>query len=106
MIYRPPGRPSAFGKWLVREFILELIESTLAAFLLSWACLASFGKRVVFVAIIGIIAAITTNMSYWNWYGFPKLYTMGYMTTQFIGFVCAGLAIAFVLKNTPPRIVA
>lgn len=103
LIYRPPGFPFAFGKWLVREFIFELVESLLAAFLLAQTLLSSFVKRAGFVAVIGVIAAITTNMSYWNWYGFPREYTAAYMVTQMIGYLCAGLVIAFILKNTTPR---
>jgi hypothetical protein len=64
LVYRPPGdRSMAFGKWLAREFILEVVEALLAAFLLAQAGLASCAKRVMFVTIIGIVAAITTNMS-------------------------------------------
>jgi hypothetical protein len=96
--YRPPGRPMAFGKWLCREFALEFIESLLAAYLLAQAIVSSCLKRIIFVTIVGIVAAVTTNMSYWNWYGFPKLYTMGYMITQVIGFFCAGIVIALILK--------
>lgn len=106
IIYRPPGYPFLFGKWLAREFILELIESLLAAFLLAQTVLSSYLKRAGFVTIIGVIAAVTTNMSYWNWYGFPRGYTAGYMLTQMIGFLCAGLVVALILKNTTPRPIA
>lgn len=99
LVYRPPGdRAFAFPKWLMREFVFEFVEALLATWLLAQANLASFAKRVLFVTIIGIVAAITTNMSYWNWYGFTKVYTMGYMTTQVIGFICAGIVVACILK--------
>ncbi|MDQ2919426.1 MAG: hypothetical protein M3R10_06070 [Verrucomicrobiota bacterium] len=103
LVYRPAGRPYAFGKWLAREFGFQFVESLLAAFLLAQAGLASYVKRVVFVTIIGVIAAITTNMSYLNWYGFPKLYTMSYMFTQTVGYFCAGLLIALIIKNIQAR---
>ncbi len=99
LVYRPAGRPFTFGKWLAREFSFQFVESLLAAYLLAQAALGSYLKRVVFVTIIGVIAAITTNMSYWNWYGFPKLYTMSYMFTQAMGYFCAGLVIAWILKT-------
>ncbi len=99
LVYRPPGdRAFNFPKWLMREFGFQFVEALLAAWLLAQANLGSFAKRVVFVSVIGIIAAITTNMSYWNWYGFTKIYTIGYMTTQVIGFFCAGLVAALILK--------
>ena len=99
LVYRPPGdRAFNFPKWLIREFVFQFVEALLAAWLLAQASLGSFGKRVLFVTVIGIIAAITTNMSYWNWYGFTRIYTIGYMTIQVIGFFCAGLVAALILK--------
>ena len=48
---------------------------------------------------MGILAAITTTISYWNWYGFPGAYTAAYMFTEIVGFLCAGLAAALVLRS-------
>lgn len=103
LIYHPPGAPFVFGKRLVQEFILEFVESLLAAFLLAQTRRLSFVGRTGFVAVIGLIAAITTNLSYWNWYGFPIDYTFGYMITQIVGYTCAGLVIATVFRNAQPR---
>lgn len=99
LVYRPPGdRSFNFPKWLIREFLFQLVQAVLAAWLLAQAGLISFGKRVLFVVVIGIIAAITTNLSYWNWYGFPKEFTIGQIITRMIAFLCAGIVIALVLK--------
>ena len=98
IVYRPAGQPFAFGKRLAREFGFQFVECLLAAFLLAQAVLPSYFKRALFVTIIGVIVAVTTNMSYWNWYGFPKLYTLSYMFTQAVGYLCAGLLIALVIK--------
>jgi hypothetical protein len=38
--------------------------------------------------------------SYWNWYGFPTVYTAAYMFMQIVGFLCVGLVVAFVLRKT------
>ena len=40
------------------------------------------------------MAVITSNVSYWNWYGFPALYTSASMFTIWVGYVCAGLVAA------------
>ena len=102
LIYHPPGsREFAFGKWLTVEFAIELLESLLAVFLLAQTRHLSFGARVGFVTVLGIAVAIWTNLSYWNWYGFSRRYTAGYMVTEAVGFICAGLVIALVLKNKP-----
>jgi hypothetical protein len=101
LIYFPAGsRPFTFGRWLTIEFVTELIESLLAVFLLTQTGLVSMGARVGFVIVVGIIAAIATNVSYWNWYGFPAVYTLSYVMTQIIGFVLVGIVAALVLPKT------
>ena len=99
LLYHPAGsRPMAMVKWLTVEFLKELLVSILAVFLLAQR-IATFGGRVGFFLVLGILAAITTNISYWNWYGFPGVYTAAYMFTEIVGFLCAGLAAAFVLRS-------
>jgi len=61
--------------------------------------IGSFGGRVGFVLLAGILAAITTNIPYWNWYGFPSNYTAAYMSIEIIGFLSVGLIAALVLRN-------
>lgn len=98
LMYYPAGaRPLSMGKLLTIEFLTEVLESILAVFLLAQTRIFSFGGRVGFIFVVGILAAIATNISYWNWYGFPSIYTAGYMTTQIVGFLCAGLIAALVL---------
>ncbi len=100
LIYHAAGsRPFRMGSLLSVEFVTELIEAFLAVFLLTQTRLTTYGARVGFVTTIGIIAAVATNVSYWNWYGFPVNYTGAYMLIQFVGFLCAGLVAAYVLKN-------
>jgi uncharacterized membrane protein YkgB len=102
LMYHAPGRPFTFGKWLGIEFGTELLEAILVVFLLAQTRLASFVGRVGFVLVAGILAAIATNVSYWNWYGFPCVYTAGYMFIQIIGFLCVGIVAALVLRKRCP----
>jgi len=44
-------------------------------------------------------AAITTNIPYWNWYGFPGSYTVAYVGMQIVAFLVAGLVAAAVLQR-------
>lgn len=100
LLYHPAGsRPMVMGKFLTVEFLKQLLVSILAVFLLAQTRIATFGGRVGFVLVVGILAAITTNISYWNWYGFPGVYTAAYMFIEIVGFLCAGLAAAFVLRS-------
>jgi hypothetical protein len=94
LTYHAPGRPFAFGKSLGIEFGKELLEAILVVFLLTQTRIVSFAGRVGFVLVAGILAAISTNVSYWNWYGFPCVYTASYMFTQIVGFLLVGIVAA------------
>jgi hypothetical protein len=100
LVYHPPGRPLTLGKWLAVEFATELLEAILAVWLLAQTRLVSFGSRVGFILVVVVVAAIATNISYWNWYGFPLVYTVSYMFIQIVGFLCVGLVAALVLRKT------
>jgi hypothetical protein len=99
-------RPFNFAKYLGIEFATEVVEAILAVFLLTQTSIAGFGGRVGFVLTTGILAAIATNISYWNWYGFPAIYTGSYMLIQIVGFFCVGIVAALVLGKQSPQLVS
>lgn len=96
LIYHPK-RVFNFPKRLVIEFVTEVVLTILAAFLLAQTSITSFVGRVGFFLVVGILAAIATNVPYWNWYGFPKVYTFGLMLTEIVAFFLAGIVAALVL---------
>jgi hypothetical protein len=99
LIYHPPGTPLMFPRRLAIEFITELVQSLLAVILLAQAQLLRFAARVGFMIPTGVLASVATNVSYWNWYGFPATYTAAYMTTGIVGFLCVGLIAAAIVKK-------
>jgi hypothetical protein len=101
LIYHPAGRVFNFPKALAIQFGIDFLEALLVVYLLAQTVLATFGGRVTFVTVAGIFAAIATNLAYWNWYGFNGTYTMANVFMEVVGFFCAGLAIALILRNTP-----
>ena len=102
LVYHPPGANGMTWLMLVIEFVKEAIVSTIAAFLLAQTMLVSYLTRAGFIALAGVAAGLTTNVSYWNWYGFPTDYTAAYAAIDIVAYVVAGLAIAAILK--PARI--
>jgi hypothetical protein len=104
LMYHAPGRQLMLGKLLGIEFGTELLEAILVVFLLAQTRIASFAGRVGFVLVAGILAAIATNVSYWNWYGFPCVYTASYMFIQIVGFFLVGIVAAFMLRKMSVRI--
>jgi hypothetical protein len=103
LMYHASGRPFAFGKAIGIEFATELLEAILVVFLLAQTRIGSFAGRVGFVLVAGILAAIATNISYWNWYGFPSVYVGSYMLIQIVGFFVVGIVAALVLRKTSLR---
>ena len=99
-IYHPAGsRPMNMGKYLTIEFITELIEALLAVWLVAQTRIVTFGGRLGFVTAAGIMAAIATNVSYWNWWGFPTVYTASYIFIQVVGFFLVGLVAAIMFRR-------
>ena len=98
-IFHPAGsRPMNMGKFLTIEFITELCEAILVVWLLAQTRIVTFGGRLGFVIAAGIMAAIATNVSYWNWYGFPGNFTVAQIADRTIGFLLAGLAMAAIVN--------
>ena len=97
-----PTRPLSLGRLLGIEFVTELLEAILVVFLLASTRLLTTGSRILFVTIAGVLAALATNVSYWNWYGFPKEYTLAYMFIQIVGFFLVGVVSALILRNGDP----
>jgi hypothetical protein len=104
LMYHPPGRQFAFGKSLAVEFSTEVLQAILVIWLLGQTRIGSFAGRVGFVLVAGILASITTNVSYWNWYGFPGVYTASYMLIEIVGFVLVGVTAALLLRMRRPAV--
>ena len=100
LIYNAAGsRPFAMFRWLSVDFVTELAEAFIVIFLLSRTSQRTFGERVRFVLLTGVLVAIASNVPYWNWYGFSASYILAYMLIQVVGFLCLGLVAALVLKD-------
>jgi hypothetical protein len=104
LIYHPPGRELSVPRLLVIELLTELGVALVAVLLLAQTRLTGFAARVAFMVGVGAIAAVATNISYWNWYAFPADYTLAYIAIQLAGFLLAGIVAAAVLPR--PRIAA
>ena len=98
MLIYHPVRSMLTPSQLATEAGTNIVQVLLAVFLLGQTSLASFAARWWFITLAGILAAISTNISYWTFYGFPGNYTLAYIFTVAMGFACAGLAAAAIVK--------
>jgi hypothetical protein len=98
-IFHPAGsRPMDMGRFLTIEFITELCEALLVVFLLAQTRITTFAGRIGFVTAAGVLASLATNVSYWNWWGFPTTYTASYMFIQIFGFFLVGVVAAIMFR--------
>ena len=81
---------------LIKEFLKQFVQALIAAWIVSMIA-AGFVTRVGVVTAIGVSAGIATNVSYWNWYGFPLDYTLAQIIIEVVSALVAGLAIAAVI---------
>jgi len=93
LAYEPPGTASLTPRQLITEFLLEIVECLLMAVALG-AVAGGFARRLAVAVLIGVIAGIATNFSYWNWYAFGLDYTLANAFIEMMKFVFAGAVVA------------
>lgn len=96
LVYEPAGARVGFAGLLLTQFGIAIAVGLLAAFVLAMAApaLPVYGRRVLFVALLGLFASLLIDLSYWNWYSFPAGYTLAYFLDHVVGMAVAGLVIA------------
>lgn len=100
LIYHHPGAEPGMGPILAMEFVKELIQALIAAWIVSLVAVATYLGRVGVVTAIGVSGTLMTNFSYHIWYGFPLDYTLAAFTIDIVGAIVAGLAIAWWLGRS------
>lgn len=106
MVYHPTGYDALSPRQMLTELGTNIVQVLVAVFLLGQTTITSFGGRWRFITVAGILAAISTNISYWNWYGFPVNYTLAYISVIMVGFACAALVAAALVKPAPASMAA
>jgi hypothetical protein len=105
MIYKT-GSAEMTAKQMITELITNIFQVFLAILLLGQTRIVNFVGRWRFITIAGFLAAISTNISYWNWFGFPGNYTMAYIAVIAVGFAIAGLVAAALVKPVQEALAA
>jgi hypothetical protein len=102
LIYRPIGAPLS-SKMLVTECLTNVIQALLVAFLLAQIRVRRFASRLGFAFTIGLVASITTNISLWNWYGFPTNWMLNQISFLILGYFLVGIVVAAIVKISAPK---
>jgi hypothetical protein len=95
-------RRGGFGSFS-RGLIIQVLSLMAAAFLLTWLLLQtsglSYGRKVAFLAVVGLAASVIVDLPNWNWWGFSGAYTAVNLADSTITWLVAGLVIAKVAKT-------
>ncbi len=91
------GMPS-MGPPIVRSIVIQIVGALLVTWLLLQATGLSYGRRVLFVTVFGLVAGWLCYLPPWNWFGFATGYTVVAILDMVIGSLLAGLVIAWAAK--------
>jgi len=98
VVYRPTGfRPTSIVQRGI-QFGTNLLASLVAAFIAS-RCVGGIVTRVMVVSSLGIIAWLSVNVPYWNWYSFPPGMTIASLINHVIGWALVGVVLAVIVKR-------
>jgi hypothetical protein len=97
LVYSPAstGDADRMGQMLTGEFLKQFVQAAAATLLVSLIIGLSYWGRVGAVTLTGVIAGIATNVSYWNWYGYPLDYTVVQVAIEIASAFFSGLAISW-----------
>lgn len=101
MVYHPTGENPMSPRQMIFELLSNIVVGLIAALVLAMASdrVRSFAGRVGFVAMLGVMAWVGIEFSYWNWYGFPVAYGAGQFIDQVVGMTFAGFVLALVMRR-------
>jgi hypothetical protein len=102
LIFHPNGAESLSARQFMVQFGADVVVMLLVAILLACATgLKSYAARLGFVTLMGLIPTLRTEIPYWNWYGFPCVYTTAQFAVHLVGFLIGGLILARFIRPVP-----
>lgn len=88
------GMPASMTMPLIISFVTQLIGTLLVAWMLSKTAGIGYIRRLGFVFVFALAAAVVTQLPAWNWFGFDTMFTLVSMADLIIGWLLAGIVMA------------
>jgi hypothetical protein len=105
VIFHPTGQQFNFGKRLAltlgAQFAIGVI---LALVLAQTVALRSYIGRLALVVLLGLLPFLMISFPYWNWYAFPRNFTIVELADRLLTIFCGGLVLAAVVKPASAKI--
>lgn len=105
LVFRPEGGEAMSMAQLGREYGSNTISALIIAIVLSQVR-GGRAKRGMIGGLLGVLAWMMVDVSYWNWYGFPDAMMLASLVEQGGGGLLGGLGIALVLGRDRAMAVA
>ena len=100
IVYHQVGGEPMTPMQLGTQFGFCVLTSLLGALILAFASVG-FGRGVIISALIGLAGWVSLSLPYWNWYKFPMAFVRSELIDQGVGWVFAGVVMAFILRRRP-----
>ncbi len=100
VVYDPTGSAAMSPVMLGTELASNILAALLVA-IVACRIRAPYFARVILITLIGVVAWLSIDVSYWNWYRFPTTFTLSQLVDQGAGWFLAGLAIAGFVGGRP-----
>lgn len=99
VVYQPQGRHSmaAFPVSLGWQLLTDVLAALVVAWIVSLT-VATFATRVFAAGAMGFFAWLVSAAPQWNWYRFPMDFTFVQLVMLLVGWLLAGVVIAWMLK--------
>jgi hypothetical protein len=95
IVYQPVGKDGMdMTGNLVKQFLSDTLSALVVAFVLALGAFG-FAKRVFIATALGLFSWLTLTVPYWNWYRFPLDFSLGNLLEQVLGWMIAGIAMAW-----------
>lgn len=95
VVYQPQGTDlAAMGPQIGVQWASDTSAALLLAFVMGLAGL-SFARRLAIAVVAAAFAWLSLLVPYWNWYRFPLDFTVAALIEQAVGWLLAGVAIAW-----------
>ena len=94
VVSEPQADPASMGPQLGKQFVANLLGALIIAFVLA-ATTWGFGARVLGSLGFGLFGWLLNIVPQWNWYRFPSDFMLGGLLDQGIGWLLAGIPIAW-----------
>jgi len=92
-------KTKAMGPMMAKQFVLDLVVALLLCLLVARIGVGRKRDTAITLGLAGLAAAMTKELSDWNWYGFAADYAIVNTIDLAISFALAGVVIAWIYRR-------